>query len=1258
MHIKFLLLDDVDSDRKLVKYEIQNYFKDAEIYEATNRKEFILSLTKYKPDIVISDYHLPDFDGLSALSLTHEMYPDLPFIILTGSASEEFGILCIKHGAYDYILKKHLKKLPIAIEEALKKYQLILENKEAYERLRENEKKFRLLVENAQDLIYRYEFHPKRGFTYVSPSATKITGYTPEDHYADPDLGFKIVYPDDRIILEKVAKGEFSITEPIILRWIRKDGTVIWTEQRNVPIFDDNGNLIAIEGIARDITNRKRLEAQLAENQKLLQLISNLITDYAYTFNVDNNGNMTGEWLSESFSKVFGWKLDEVKQMGGWVKCFHPDDLPKVFEHAKKVLSGLSDKIECRMVTKNGEIRWIRDYAVPLIDNKTNRVVKIFGVAEDITEQKKLENEIKEKEEFFEKLAESTTTAIFVYQGEKFVYANKASELISGYDISELLNKNFYEIVHPDHQNLVKERGLKRQKGEPVPTNYQFKIITKNGEEKWIDFTGNLINWKGKPAAIATAYDITPLKKAILNLNKLNESFLIFFENAPIGILVEDENGNILAINKKYEEISGYKREELLGKNISILSVPENLKFVKENIQKILNGEVLNHTIKSKRKDGSENVVHLIETAITLPNEKRGILSFCEDVTDKFNLQNQLIESEKKFRTIFETAVEGICIVNPEDLITDVNQRFCEIVGYEKDELLNQNFIIKLVHPDEKQHAIQEKLNRLKDKSQIFDRRLIKKDGSIIWTRVSAKAIFDDLGNLIGSFAFFTDITEQKRLQEELQKSEEQFRLIWENSQDGMRLTDEHGTVILVNPAYCKMVFLPKEKIEGRSLADIYLSKNKLEIIEKHKSRFITGNIKPHFETEVTLHNGQKVWFEVTNSFIHIGTKKYLLGIFRDITERKRLQKELISSEKQFRMIWEKSNDAMILTNKNGEIKLANPALCQLTGLSLDELINKPLDVIFHPIIRDSLHSLHQQKFEKEKFENKFEGTARLQNNKEIYFEASLSKIEIGNETLFLAIIRDITERKKLIDELIRAKEEAEEANRLKSGFISMMSHEIRTPLNVILGFTNVLKEIYLSDLEDEDIPKYFEAIDNAGKRLLNTITQILDISRIEAGEFEINYKSIDINKKVSDVVQQLKVLANKKKIEFNIYLEPHQPTLVLDEYCIDGILINLVNNAIKFSPENSNIDIKTELKEDKVIFKIRDFGIGMTEEYQKHLFQPFSQEKVGYSRPYEGTGLGLALTKKFVELMNGEIQVWSKKGEGTEFIVSFPLKI
>ena len=1124
-NIRVLILDDSRTDIKLISREIENYFTEVEIEAVTNRKDFIIKLSKFKPDVVISDYDLPNFDGLTALHITHEMYRDLPFIIVTGSASEEFGILCIKRGAYDYILKSQLQKIPVAIEEALKRYELIKENKRVYDELRESEKRFRLLAENAQDIIFRFELYPQWGFSFISPSVTKITGYTPEEFYNDPDLPYKIMHPDDKLIFEKVKKGEVKLEVFSTFRCFKKDGMLIRLEVSSVPIFKSEKEVIAIEGIVRDVTERINLE-----------------------------------------------------------------------------------------------------------------------------------NEIKERQEHFEKLADSTNTAIFVYQGEYFSYVNKAAERITGYTKDELLKMKFYELVHPEFRELVKERGFKRQKGESVPTNYEFKIITKSGKEKWIDFTGSLINWFGKPAGLGTAYDITPLKKAIESLGRAQEQWKAIFDKAPVGLLIEDQNGTIVNANKKYEEIAGYSRDELIGKPIDILASPENKYKVKENIQKILGGEVLDHIVESIHKDGSKIYVHLIETKFTLPDGSPGILSICEDITEKVKLENKLIESEKKFRTIFETANEGIAIADTQNVLIDVNKKFCEMTGYRPDEIIGKNFgELFLLEEDRKEQEIREQ-NRRKGIDQQYEVRLKRKDNSLIWARVSATWIFDN-SKYLGSFAFFTDITEQKKLEEELKQSEEQFRLIWENSQDGMRLTDEEGKVILVNPAYCNIVGLPKEEIEGKYISDIYSCSNarKLEILKKHQERFISENIKARFETFVTLHDGRKIWLDVSNSFINVGGKRLLLGIFRDITEKKKLSEELIKSERLFRSVWENSKDAMVLSDNSGNIRMVNEALCKLVDLPPEKLIGYPLGVVFHADIRDKMLEMHIERFSESKFDKVFEGEVILHDGRKIWIEAKFGTIHTDEGNLLFAIIRDITERKKLIDELIRAKDEAEEANRLKSGFISMMSHEIRTPLNVILGFNTVIRELFDKG-EDEEVSRYFDAVENASKRLLDTINKILDISRIEAGEFKLNLIEIDLNKKIQKVTEQLNVLANSKEIKLELTLDHSIPNLKLDEYCLEGILVNLINNAIKFSSPGTVVEIKSQNLGNKVSIKVRDYGIGMSEEYQKHLFQPFSQEEVGYKRPYEGTGLGLALTKKFVELMKGKIKVWSKKGEGSEFEVIFPV--
>lgn len=1264
-NIKILLIDNNQNDIKLITREIINNFKDAKIVNVNNRNDFDKEIRSFQPHLVITEINLPEFDCLKALKITHELYPFLPFIILTNSINEDIILKCLNAGAYDYILKKHLERLNPAIRIAFAKYNLLKTKEKAYSKLQKSEEMFKHFTENTENLIFRLELKPILRFTFVNIASTRITGYKPEDFYNDPDIINRLVHPNEKNFLDSLISEKIDFRKPIRLRWITKSGRVINVEQRLFPIYDEENNLIAIEGIVTDVTAQVELENKLKERKLQFQLISQMITDYAYQFKVTPDKRLIVEWISDSFTKVFGYTKQEIDKLDGWQKLVFPKDLDIVLEHVKKVTSGKPDKCEMRWITKSGEVRWLRDYAIPIFDENENRVIKIFGVSEDITVRKRIEEKLRESKEFlqrlidsinaqivvlndkgeiflvneafkslakannslskiyrigenyislcenseveglpegpriaqalkemllgtkesfeieypcpfenlnrwcllrtknfevygekyvlliriditsqkllqknlrekeenFQKIANNATTAIFVYQGDKFVYMNRAGERLTGYSISENLELKFYEIIHPDDRELVKTRGFARQWGEPIPENYEFRIITKDGKVKWVDFTGSYISWFGKPAGLGIAYDITPLKEPIIEQLKLSEERLrTIIEAAPVGIIIEDKNGNILNANYAYERITGFKKGELIGKNVKILAAKENHPKIIENISKILSGEVLDHTVWSYRKDGKKIFLHLIEKTITLSDGSKGILSICVDETEKKQLQDVIIENEKKFRTIFETANEGIVIVEKGETILDVNSKFCEMVNYSYEELVGHNFNdLFILEEETKLQLIQSEITREEGKN-IYERKIIKRDGSIMWGRVSVSAIYDEKNNFIGSFAFITDITTQKQLQEELIKSEEQFRTIWEKSQDGMRLTDENGTVLLVNDAFCKMVGLRKEEIEGKPLSVVYSKERGEEIIRKYVESFKSGQVKGKTETLVELHNGRKVWFEVSNSFLEIGGKKYLLGIFRDTIEKH-----------------------------------------------------------------------------------------------------------------------------KLIEELTEAKEKAEEANRLKSGFISAMSHEIRTPLNVILGYTAVLQELF-DDGTNADLSYYFHAINKSGQRLLNTITQILDISRIEAGEFEIKIMPIDINRKINSVIDQLNILAKEKNIKLNFTPDKTNPQVLGDAYCLDGILINLINNAIKFSSPDLPVNITSIREGNFVKVTVQDYGIGMSEEYQKHLFVAFSQEEVGYSRPYEGTGLGLALTKHFVEKMNGHIKVYSKKGEGTRFDVYIPL--
>ncbi|WP_292593518.1 HD domain-containing phosphohydrolase [Mesotoga sp. UBA5825] len=226
-----------------------------------NWEGFLDAIGTFKPTLIVSDFMMPGFSGMEVIELTLEHAPNIPVIILTGSINEETAVECMKAGATDYVIKEHISRLPFAVKDAIRRKKEEELRTSAERALEESERKFRLIAEKASDLIYRIELYPEQKFSYVSPSSTKLTGYTPEDHYANPNLGFELVHPDDREKLRDLL--EHVDRSPVVLRWIKKNGEVVWAEQLNVPIYDIDGRLIAIEGIARDVTERQKANEAL-----------------------------------------------------------------------------------------------------------------------------------------------------------------------------------------------------------------------------------------------------------------------------------------------------------------------------------------------------------------------------------------------------------------------------------------------------------------------------------------------------------------------------------------------------------------------------------------------------------------------------------------------------------------------------------------------------------------------------------------------------------------------------------------------------------------------------------------------------------------------------------------------------------------------------------------------------------------------------------------------------------------------------------
>jgi PAS domain S-box-containing protein len=484
---------------------------------------------------------------------------------------------------------------------------------------------------------------------------------------------------------------------------------------------------------------------------------------------------------------------------------------------------------------------------------------------------------------------------------------------------------------------------------------------------------------------------------------------------------------------------------------------------------------------------------------------------------------------------------------------------------------------------------------------------------------------------------------------ENIKISELKFRSFFESSLDAILLTTPDGETLSANSAACKMFgYTEPEFINlGRSgILDMADSNVPVMLSE----RALNGKV--HCELTFVRKDGTLFPAEISSAIFnnHKGLENTSM-IIRDITERKFAEEKLIASELRYRRLFESAKEGILIIDaETGKIVDVNPFLIELLGYPKEKFIEKEIWEIklFKDIADNQKQFLELQQKEYIRYKDLPLETAY---GRQINVEFVSNVYLVNNHKVIHCNIRDITESLRNVKELIEAKDKAEENNRLKTNFLANMSHELRTPLIGILGYAEFLE----NELMDVELIQMAKTIKSSGQRLNKTLNNVLDISRIESEKQQINFKELDLLKLLDEQKRIFQLLAGEKGLTLNFQTSEEILNVNVDEEMFVSIITNLLNNAIKYT-ETGSVTLSAKKEEDNAVIEVKDTGIGVSEDLQAIIFEPFRQASEGYSRTFEGTGLGLTLVKKFTDLMGGSIILKSKPGEGSTFRLTLPI--
>jgi PAS domain S-box-containing protein len=695
--------------------------------------------------------------------------------------------------------------------------------------------------------------------------------------------------------------------------------------------------------------------------------------------------------------------------------------------------------------------------------------------------------------------------------------------------------------------------------------------------------------------------------------------------------------------------ILGYEPQDAASLNDFFeLVLPEEKEKIQQDLLKHINeGKSFLFEFKMKTKSGEWRWMLLkgnIKEANKDGSAKR-IMGIFVDIHERKEIKNQLAHYTACLEEAEKIAHVGHWEFNYKDKKVSWSQEVFNILQIPPSSRISdhQRLIMRFVHPEDKERTRKLFIKSIREKTN-FDcnYRVLLKDKSIKYISQRGHHVFDKEGTIIRSFGTIQDITAGSLANEALTNSENRYRTLFDNVSQGIVIIDQETRKIkLANKVFCNLLGYTQKEILNCSLEDLHPAKDLKYASIKRKT--VLDSI------ECLRKDGSVFNAEVYASNVVLDKQNCIIAIFRDLTESYQIEYDRY----MLKTAVDNSDVEIVINTPDGSIDYCSPALYRRLGYTPEEMKKLHVWDIESTVNKEETEARFEA-IKKHKTE-KGEGIQIGKDGTKFEVNYVIDYVKIGGRELACGSIQDITEIKKREAILENARKKAEESDRLKSVFMANISHEIRTPMNGILGFADLLQR---DDLSFEKCQQYAKIISGCGNNLMQLLNDILDISKIEAGEVELRKEDFCVNKVIEELYDiyepQSKMEGRNLSLQMHKSLRDDEAVIYSDKRYLHQILANLIDNALKFTKEGE-ILIGYNAKRNGIEFFVKDSGKGIPPELLDKIFEPFRQGEEVLARKHHGTGLGLTIAKNYAELLGGYMWTESELNRGTTFYLTLP---